>query len=434
MEDVDKSIADQNVIIQSMLTSLAPMRERITKLNALNTSTKAEFSDSFKEINGKMATIKELVDKAKIIEKNCKKTQDTVNNLVQEKNAILEALKKKEEEIGSLTERLKKNEATHLEDHDKLSKQQVGLAAANQANLAAKDRADASLAALQQQSTAATQQQQIELQAALQGKTAAEEAQRRAEQEVKNTKDALGTSKQHAAAMQNHMNKLGDLKKHQVDLTGALNALKAEIDAANEDLGQLDASHVQHLDGIKKQLVMFDKNLQDIIDSEPPVDGSGSSAPQPPPAAGSGNPMEMQNRILSRTDGDRDSNVLPSQQIPLLNEGAESVRDPTFDELEAMRVQQPDKFRSLPSNVKQKHQTDTMNRQFQENKDRLSNFSGGKGKGRQRGGYIAVKKTRSKSSSSSGRRGTRRRSSSRSSSTRRKRHRGSSSSTRSSRR
>ena len=208
MEDVDKSIADQNVIIQSMLTSLAPMRERITKLNALNTSTKAEFSDSFKEINGKMATIKELVDKAKIIEKNCKKTQDTVNNLVQEKNAILEALKKKEEEIGSLTERLKKNEATHLEDHDKLSKQQVGLAAANQASLAAKDRADASLAALQQQSTAATQQQQIELQAALQGKTAAEEAQRRAEQEVKNTKDALGTSKQHAAAMQNHMNKL----------------------------------------------------------------------------------------------------------------------------------------------------------------------------------------------------------------------------------
>ena len=55
-------------------------------------------------------------------------------------------------------------------------------------------------------------------------------------------------------------------------------------------------------------------------------------------------------------------------------------------------------------------------------------------RGGQRGGYIAVKKTRSKSSSSSGRRGTRRSSSSRSKSTRRRRHRGSSSSTRSSRR
>ena len=426
MEDVDQSIASQNAIVVAIGNKLKNLRTGIAASKKNGENTLLTVPPIVKGITDKLDIIKKMLAEAKNIKKDWATANTQLAELGRQKVATSKALEQKDKQIAEMNERLQNNQATHLEDHDKLSKQQAGLAAANQANLAAKDRADASLAALQQQSTAATQQQQAALQAALEGKTAAEEAQRRAEQEVAATKAALGTSQQHANAMQSHMNKLGDLKKHQATLTAALNALNAEIDAANDDMSSLDDAHVAHLGAIKGELERLDNELGTIIASEPP---------SPPPAAGSGNSEEMKNRIPNQLSmSPPDSNVLPSQQIPLLNEGAESVRDPTFDELDAMRLQQPDKFRSLPSDVKQRYMTDKRNRQFQENEDRLSNLRGGKGKGRQRGGYIAVKKTRSKSSSSSGRRGTRRRSSSRSSSTRRRRHRGSTSSTRSSRR
>lgn len=430
MEDVDQSIASQNAIVTAIGNKLKTLRTGIAASKKNGDDTLLMVPPIVKGITDKLDIIKKMLAEAKNIKKDWVTANTQLAELGRQKVATSKALEQKDKQIAEMNERLQKDQAAHLEDHDKLSKQQAGLAAANQANLAAKDRADASLAALQQQSTAATQQQQAALQAALEGKTAAEEAQRMAEQEVAATKAALGTSQQHANAMQSHMNKLGDLKKHQATLTAALNALNAEIDAAADDMSSLDDAHVAHLGAIKGELERLDNELGTIIASEPP---------SPPPAAGSGNSEEMKNRIPNQLSmSPPDSNVLPSQQIPLLNEGAESVRDPTFDELDAMRLHQPDKFRSLPSDVKQRYMTDTRNRQFQENEDRLSKLRGGKGKGkgkgRQRGGYIAVKKTRSKSSSSSGRRGTRRRSSSRSSSTRRRRHRGSTSSTRSSRR
>jgi chemotaxis protein histidine kinase CheA len=496
MDDVDQSIASQNAIVAAIGGKLKTLRDGIATSNKKGENTLlTEVTPIVKGINKNLDIIRKMLDEAKNIKKEWATAKNQLATLGKEKAATSATLTKKDEEIAALNTRLEENQAAAVENHDTLTNQKIALEAANHANLTAKENVEAGLAELQQQSAAATQQQQAALQEAMAAKAAAEGQQQQAAREVAQTKADLGTSQQHAAKMQAHMAKLGDLKKHQAGLTAALNALNAEIDLANDDMRSLDAAHVDHLGAIKTQLQSLDEELRKIIAAEPGAAGSGGPGMGPGPGSGDRSTDADRNRAaIMATDtvrpgsgsagsGDSHRRFL-SRSGPPINQGdLDNIGSDTDDE----------GFMSLPRNRSAaggehfvRNETDRINalpplrgttdtpgptpdpsknylgaspedllRQQQSphtshprhttpEEDRLlaqglkaksgpSPFSRSI-RGGQRGGYIAVKKTRSKSSSSSGRRGTRRSSSSRSKSTRRRRHRGSSSSTRSSRR
>ena len=441
MEDVDQSIASQNAIVAAIGGKLKTLRTGIAASKKNGDDTLLTIPPIVKGINDKLDIIKKMLAEAKIMKKDWTTANTQLAALAQQKAVTTEALMKKDKQITELTARLRENEATALANHERLTQQRNALDEANKVSIIAKEKAEASLAALQQQSAAATQQQQAALQAALQGKTTAEEAQRRAEQELAQTKASLGTSQQHANAMQAHMNKLGDLKKHQSDLTAALNALNAEIEAANDDMRSLDAAHVEHLGAIKNQLQSLDEELRKIIAADPGAAGSGGpSQGMGPPgrpggrpgmgfgsgAAGSGGPSIYATRVQEQRPG---TDNIPPHTSDETSSGDESDYGPA--------ISMPRQNR--PHHATSSEEDDLLAAGLTGSRSGPSPFAksvpgrrrgGGRRSRKQRGGYIAVRKTRSKSSSSSGRRGTRRSSSSRSKSTRRRRHRSSSSSSR----
>jgi hypothetical protein len=308
MDDVDQSIASQNAIVLAIGGKLKTLHAGIvtSKQKGENTLL-TEITPIVKGINKNVDIIRKMLAEAKNIKKAWATAKNQLDALVTEKAATFATLTKKDEEIAVMTDRLKKNEDAAVENHQKLTNQKTALEAANQANLTAKENVEAGLAKLQQQSAAATQQQQAALQEAMAAKAAAEGQQQQAAREVAQTKADLGTSQQHAAKMQAHMAKLGDLKKHQAGLTAALNALNAEIEAANDDMRSLDAAHVDHLGAIKTQLQTLDEELRRIIEADPGAAGSGGPGMGPGPgAAGSGDrPTEDQRRIAAILDTDR---------------------------------------------------------------------------------------------------------------------------------
>ena len=501
MDDVDQSIASQNAIVLAIGTKLKTMRDGIIESKKTGEETFKTMGGIVQGINGKLDIIRKMLADAKNIKKEWATAKNQLDALVTEKAATSATLTKKGEEIAALNTRLKKNEAEAVENHQKLTNQNTALEAANHANLTAKENVEAGLAKLQQQSAAATQQQKAALQAAMAAKATAEDQQQQAAREVAQTKAELGTSQQHAAKMQAHMTKLGDLKKHQANLTAALNALNAEIDAANKDMKSLDEAHVDHLGAIKNQLQRLDEELRKIIAEDPGAAGSGAAGSGGPgmgpgpgsgdrstdadrnraaimatdtvrPGSGSAGSGDSHRRFLSRSgppinQGDLDNigsdtdddglGSLPRLSQPaaggehfVRNEadrinalpplrGTTDMPGPTPDPSKNYLGASPEDLlrqQQSPHTSHPRHTTPAEDRLLAQG---LKAKSGPSPVSRsirdgQRGGYIAVKKTRSKSSSSSGRRGTRRSSSSRSKSTRRRRHRGSSSSTRSSRR
>jgi chemotaxis protein histidine kinase CheA len=463
MEDVDQSIASQNAIVAAIGGKLKTLRTGIAASKKTGDDTLLTIPPIVQGINDKLDIIKKMLAEAKRIKVEWTETNNQLATLGKQKAATSEALVKKDKQIAEMTARLRDNEATAVANHERLTQQRNALDEANKASIIAKEKAEASLAALQQQSAAATQQQQAALQAALQGKTAAEELQRRAEQELAQTKASLGTSQQHANAMQAHMNKLGDLKKHQADLTAALNALNAEIEAANDDMRSLDAAHVQHLGAIKNQLQSLDEELRKIIAADPGAAGSGGPGMGPGSgAAGSGGPGpgpsvyatrvhepgtgDSQRRHLSRSgrginpsdldDSDTDTDDGPAMMLPRSRGAAGGEPNVVAAEVDRINRNLPPR----PQHATSSEEDELLNAGLSGSRSGPSPFArsvprsnrrgGRRTRRRQRGGYIAVRKTRSKSSSSSGRRGTRRSSSSRSKSTRRRRHRSSSSSSR----
>ena len=529
MDDVDQSIASQNAIVAAIGGKLKTLRDGIATSKKNGEDTLLTIPPIVQGINDKLDIIRKMLADAKIIKKAWATAKNQLATLGKEKDATSATLTKKDEEIAEMTDRLKKNEAIAVANHEKLTNQNTTLEAANQANLTAKEKVEAGLANLQQQSAAATQQQQAALQAAMAAKATAEDQQQQAAREVAQTKTELGNSQQHAAKMQAHMAKLGDLKKHQADLTAALNALNAEIEAANDDMKSLDAAHVQHLGAIKNQLQRLDEELRKIIAEDPGAAGSGGPGMGPGPgsgdrsteadrraaimatdmrpgsgSAGSGGPSVYATRAQGPGSGAArlgDETSSDDEELPVwarhnprrLNRSGARVQQGDLDNIDTDIDTDDDGFMSLPRNRSAaggehfvRNETDRINalpplrgttdtpgptpdpsknylgaspedllRQQQsphtshprhttpaEDKLLAQGLKAKSGpspfsrsiRGGQRGGYIAVKKTRSKSSSSSGRRGTRRSSSSRSKSTRRRRHRGSSSSTRSSRR
>jgi hypothetical protein len=275
------------------------------------------------------------------------------------------------------------------------------------------------------------------------------------------------------------MDKLGDLKKSSADLTAALNALNAEIEAANDDMRSLDEAHVQHLGAIKNQLQSLDEELRKIIAADPGAAGSGmgpGSGAAGSGAAGSGGPSVYATRAQGPGSGaarlgdetssdeedmpvwarnnprrlqrsgphvkaedvdtdDVDTDDGPAMMLPRSRGAAGGVHN-VADEVDRINRNLPPR----PHHATSSKEDELLNAGLSGSRSGPSPFArsvprGNRGGGRrtrrrQRGGYIAVKKTRSKSSSSSGRRKTRRSSSSRSKSTRRRRHRSSSSSSR----
>lgn len=530
MDDVDQSIASQNAIVAAIGGKLKTLRDGIATSKKNGEDTLLTIPPIVQGINDKLDTIRKMLADAKNIKKAWAIAKNQLATLGKEKAATSATLIEKDKQIAEMTDRLKKNEAIAVANHEKLTNQNTTLEAANQANLTAKEKVEAGLANLQQQSAAATQQQQAALQAAMAAKATAEDQQQQAAREVAQTKAELGNSQQHAAKMQAHMAKLGDLKKHQADLTAALNALNAEIEAANDDMKSLDAAHVQHLGAIKNQLQRLDEELRKIIAEDPGAAGSGGPGMGPGPGSGDrSTEADRKRAAIMATDTVRPGSGSAGSGGPSVyatraqgpGSGAARLGDETSSDDEELpmwarhnprrlnrsgaRVQQGDLdnigsdtddegFMSLPRNRSAaggehfvRNETDRINalpplrgttdtpgpipdpsknylgaspedllrqqqpphtshpRHTSPEEDRLLALGLSKAKsgsspfsrsirGGQRGGYIAVKKTRSKSSSSSGRRGTRRSSSSRSKSTRRRRHRGSSSSTRSSRR
>ena len=488
MDNVDQSIASQNAIVAAIGGKLKTLRTGIAASKATGDNTLLTIPPIVKGINDKLDIIRKMLAEAKNIKKDWTAANTQLAALAQQKAVTTAALMKKDKQITEMTARLRDNEATALANHEKLTQQKTALETANQANLAAKEKVGADLATLQQQSAAATQQQQAALQAAMAAKATAEGQQQQAARDVAQTKAELGTSQQHANAMQAHMNKLGDLKKHQADLTAALNALNAEIDAANDDMRSLDAAHVEHLGAIKNQLQSLDEELRKIIAADPGAAGSGAAGSGGPGAAGSGGPgaagsggpgtpsvyatrrVQGQGPVTDQipphtsdeTSSD-DEDTMPvwardnprrlqrsgphvkEEDIDTDDEAAISIPQPrgvaggdhnvVATEVDRINRHQPPRPRHATSS----EEDDLLNAGLSGTRSGPSPFAksvprGNRGGGRrsrkQRGGYIAVRKTRSKSSSSSGRRGTRRSSSSRSKSTRRRRHRSSSSSSR----
>lgn len=447
MDDVDQSIASQNVIIVDIGRKLKTLRDGIAASKKTGEDTILTIPPIVEGINNKLNTIRQMLAEAKNIKKDWATANSQLATLGKEKVATSEALVKKDNQIAEMTARLRDNEATAVANHEKLTNQNTALEAANQANLTAKEKVDAALRNLQQQSAAATQQQQAALQAAMAAKATAEEQQQQAAREVAQTKTDLGTSQQHVAKMQAHMDKLGDLKKHQAGLTAALNALNAEIEAANDDMLSLDTAHVDHLSAIKTQLQNLDKELLKIIEADPGAAGPGPGSG----AAGSG---DSQRRTLSRSGNrinqsdldniDTDTDDEGGNDIPRSSQPAAGGDNFVSGEVRRINTRSPPNRRPFTVNPDPVRETliHSQERPQQEQQYRSrGSFNLGdvpmKDKRddtrrmQQRGGYIAVKKTRSKSSSSSGRRRTRRSSSSRSKSTRRRRRRSSSSSSRS---
>jgi len=494
MDDVDQSIASQNAIVAAIGGKLKTLRTGIATSKKNGEDTLLTITPIVQGINDKLDTIRKMLADAKNIKKAWAIAKNQLATLGKEKAATSATLIEKDKQIAEMTDRLKKNEAIAVANHEKLTNQNTTLEAANQANLTAKEKVDAALANLQQQSAAATQQQQAALQAAMAAKATAEDQQQQAAREVAQTKAELGNSQQHAAKMQAHMAKLGDLKKHQADLTAALNALNAEIEAANDDMKSLDAAHVQHLGAIKNQLQRLDEELRKIIAEDPGAAGSGGPGMGPGPGSGDRSTEADRRRAdIMATDmrpgsgsagsGDSQRRFL-SRSGPPINQGdLDNIGSDTDDEGfmslprnrsaaggEHFVRNEADRINALPPlrgttdmpgthidpniqylgaspeeegwHQQSPHTSHTRHTTPAEDKLLAQGLKAKSGpspfsrsiRGGQRGGYIAVKKTRSKSSSSSGRRGTRRSSSSRSKSTRRRRHRGSSSSTRSSRR
>ena len=482
MDDVDQSIASQNVIIVDIGRKLKTLRDGIATSKKTGEDTLLTIPPIVEGINNKLNTIRQMLAQAKNIKKDWATANSQLATLGKEKVATSEALVKKDKQIAEMTARLRDNEATAVANHEKLTNQNTALEAANQANLTAKEKVDAALRNLQQQSAAATQQQQAALQAAMAAKATAEEQQQQAAREVAQTKTDLGTSQQHAAKMQAHMDKLGDLKKHQAGLTAALNALNAEIEAANDDMLSLDMAHVDHLSAIKTQLQNLDKELLKIIEADPGAAGSGGPGPGMGPgsgAAGSGDRSteadrrrasilatdmrpgtgaagsgDSQRRTLSRSGNrinqgdldniDTDTDDEGGNDIPRSSQPAAGGDNFVSGEVRRINTGAPSNRRLFTVNPDPVRET-LIHSQERPQQDQVARSRGSFNLGdvpmkdkrddtrrmQQRGGYIAVKKTRSKSSSSSGRRRTRRSSSSRSKSTRRRRRRSSSSSSRS---
>ena len=447
IEDAIETTTTHNKFVVSIRGKLNEYKGAISRSMKNGKEIQDSVSPIVKEINTKLSSIKDMLDKAKTIKKEYIVANTQLERLGKQREQASKALEDRTNQIKALTDKIKTNEAIHLEDHERLTKEVSDLQLANQRSLDAKKTVDGMLAALKVQSDDATKKQQEALAVAMQEKTAAEETHRKAVQDLANTQAALGNSQQHAKAMQTHMNSLGKLKEQQENLTAALNGLSGEIDAANDDINSLDEAHVSNLNAIKGQLQRLDQELGTIIESEPP---SQPPAPPAPPAAGSGNPKEMENRIprqMSKSlphvktdafgninfDNDNDNDAYASRpnilwgttDMPGTNPD-ENINYLGADRPSSRHVTSADEDALLEEGLKRGPGSDA---------PPFVRTMPGYNNRRQRGGYIAIKKTRSKSSSSSGRRGTRRKSSSRSSSTRRKRHRGSSSSsTRSSRR
>lgn len=440
MDEVDNSIASQNAIVAAIGGKLKTLKMGIAASKKRGDDTILTVPPLVKGINEKLDTIKKMLDEAKNIKKAYLEANSQIATLGKERAQVSKDLEEKNKQIAELNAKI-----------EELNKKQIELETANQGNRTAKERAEASFIALQRESAATTQRQQASLQAAIQEKNASDDAQRRALQKLSETEVALGTSKEHERKMQEHMNKLGDLKKHQADLTAALNALNAEIDSANDDMTSLDRAHVDHLGAIKNQLQELDKNLNAIITSSPPSQ---------PPAAGSGSNIQMTrsqavpDNVLDEPVVDADENEparrRSSGSLPHIK--TDELGNIVFDndgdskpnilrgttDLPGTRSDENVKYLGVPpprqKSVLSSEEEDLINQGLSGTKSAPSPFMRSMKRDNQRGGYIAIKKTRSKSSSS-GRRGTRRRSSSSSSSTQRKRHRGtSSSSTRISRR
>lgn len=441
MEDVDQSIASQNAIVAAIGGKLKTLRTGIAASKKNGENTLLSVPPIVKGINDKLDIIRKMLAEAKNIKKDWTTANNQLAELGRQKAITSEALMKKDKQIAEMTDRLRQNEATALANHEKLTQQKTALEAANQANINAKEKVEAGLANLQQQSAAATQQQQAALQAAMAAKATAEDQQQRATREVAQTKAELGTSQQHANAMQAHMNKLGDLKKHQADLTAALNALNAEIEAANDDMRSLDAAHVEHLGAIKKQLQSLDEELRKIIAADPGAAGSGG----PSVSATRVQAEEpLMDDIPPHTPDEQDTNVKeeetdtddePAFIIPQPRNAAGGEPNIVAEEVDRINHNLPPR----PRNATSSEEDELLDAGVSGVRSGPSPFArsvpgrrrvGGRRSRKQRGGYIAVRKTRSKSSSSSGRRKTRRSSSSRSKSTRRRRHRSSSSSSR----
>lgn len=482
MDEDDQSIASQNAIVAAISGKLKKLRTGIATSKKNGEDTLLTFPPIVEGITDNLVIIRKMLADAKRIKIEWTKANNQVAALGKQKVETSEALVKKDKQIAEMTARLRDNEATAVANHEKLTNQNTALEAANQANLTAKEKVDAALRNLQQQSAAATQQQQAALQAAMAAKATAEDRQQQAAREVAQTKTELGNSQQDAAKMQARMTKLEELKKHQAGLTAALNALNAEIDLANDDIQSLDQAHVDHLGAIKNQLMNLDAELRKIIEEDPGAGGLGGPGMGPGSgAAGSGDRSteadrrraaimatdtvpgsgaagsgaagsgDSQRRTLSRsgnrinqrdfdnidTDIDDDGGV----DIPRSSQPAAGGDNFVSDEVRRINTGAPSNRRPFTVNPDPVRETLIHNqeRPQQEQPHRSSGrfnlgdvpmkYKRGGTRRRQRGGYIAVKKTRSKSSSSSGRRRTRRSSSSsRSKSTRRRRHRSRSSS------
>lgn len=483
MDDVDQSIASQNAIVAAIGTKLKTLRTRIAASKKNGEETMSSIPPIVKRINDKLDIIKKLVANAKTIKMQYDATNTKVQSLGKEKEVVSKDLAAKNRQIADLTEQLKNNQSTAVDNHTKLTAQIEALNQANRESVAAKETVEANLVALQQQSATATQQQRDAL-------LAAQQAQGVAEQAVVATKTELENSRRHADAMQSHMNKLGELKKHQTSLTELLKKLDQEISSANNEMNELDEVHVKQLGYIKEELEKVDVELNKIIVDNPGSGdgGVGSSTTDvpfrqgqgnfnSPPAAG-GDPAREQsvksrsqawNDRISQSQADEMLDVYPGQPG---EESADAIYGTPSDARDsddetssgAKKGIQPQNMTSIigrdisrnplskiSRNVNMRNQPPSAaQEQFnarreptQQEKDykqlfgkdrpaNLYNMRRGGTRNKQHGGYIAVKKTRSKSSSSSGRRGS---SSSSKSTRRRHRRRGSSSSsTRSSRR
>lgn len=520
MDEVDTSIASQNTIVAAIGTKLKTLRTRIAASKKNGEETMSSIPPIVKRINDKLDIIKNLVANAKTIKMQYDATNTKVQSLGKEKEVVSKDLAAKNRQIADLTEQLKNNQSTAVDNHTKLTAQIEALNQANRESVAAKETVEANLVALQQQSATATQQQRDAL-------LAAQQAQGVAEQAVAATKTELENSMRHADAMQSHMNKLGELKKHQTSLTELLKNLDQEISSANNEMNELDGVHVKQLGYIKEELEKVDVELNKIIVDNPGsgdggVGSSTTTSPfhqnqsnfNSPPAAG-GDPARQQRTSakaqpppswadrLSQSGKGKDEFDIDIYPLHPGEEGADAIygthsdarysghgktssdakksnmtsiigdddssnplskfsrntnmgkQPPSAAQVQATEQQrlkgnlfgkknQNMVFHSDHSDPSHQRTTDsyqrttdsyqrpTDQRPTEKKPDRRDPFKIGGTRKKQRGGYIAVKKTHSKSYSSSGRRGS---SSSSKSTRRRHRRRGSSSSsTRSSRR
>lgn len=405
MDDVINTASSQNQMIVTIGNKLKTLKGAIRTSRQTSESTISEFKPIVGKINEKLDTIRNMLDEAKRIKLNMKETTGQRDALVKEKEATVEALSKKDNEIEQLKSEVGKKEALAAQSLTEYNNRMTMVQAANAANLKAKEKTAADLEALQRQSNDTSSRYEKELKGALDQKAAAEEMQKRINEEKEQLKAALDQSRTHARDLQSSVSKVEKLKEQQAQLTAALNALDGEITAANDDITALDKGHVEHLQAIKDQLSRLDEELRNIISSDP------SQRPKLPPAAGAG---DVSNE---------ERNVKPSEQIPILNtrDGTVVDRNEQSNLLGNIRPYPPRTNRLSAEDaslIQQGLAGDNARHGPTPFERSMPGQRRGGTRRKQRGGYIAIRKTRSNSSSSSGRR--RRRSSS--SSTRRKRH------------